>query len=126
MKVEEFIGDHVKYDSDGQLIWGVQANGDHQRLLDLRGWGAIQQMFKTKGGTIDFEAAAKFQDELGAWIVDALNKKLQKPTPEQQWETYRYHCFAARATLYPELTDDQVSNRLASQRDEFIKALTKK
>jgi hypothetical protein len=49
-----------------------------QRIVDLRGWGAIQNLFLNKDGTIDTDSAAKFQDELGEWIVDAINEKMQK------------------------------------------------
>jgi hypothetical protein len=71
--VEDFIGDKAKYDDHGQMIWGYKGN-DIQKLLDIsvRGWGAIQHLFK------DQEEAAKFQDELGEWIADAINQKINK------------------------------------------------
>lgn len=69
MTPENFIGDKVQYDQDGTIIWGVKGES-LQRILDLRGWGAIQQLFKTP------KEAAEFQDELGEWIVDAINQKL--------------------------------------------------
>ena len=47
-------------------------------IADLRGWGAIQNLFKLKGGAIDFEKAEKFQDDLGQWIADAINEKLER------------------------------------------------
>jgi hypothetical protein len=41
-------------------------------LLNVRGWGAIQHLFKTQ------EEAMKYQDELGAWFADAINEKLER------------------------------------------------
>ena len=78
MKVTEFIGVKVTYDDHGQYIWGVDKDGGHQKIADLRGWGSIQNLFKTKGGLIDEEKAASFQDELGRWIVDAINEKMER------------------------------------------------
>jgi hypothetical protein len=91
--VENFIGDKAKYDNDGTMIWGVK--GDKlQRLLDLRGWGAIQNLFAEKDGVVnlqDSKEAESFQDELGEWIADAINKKLAShlsaasPETELRW-----------------------------------------
>jgi hypothetical protein len=78
MEVKDFIGVKVTYDECGQFIWGVDKDGGHQKLADLRGWGAIQNLFKTKNGLIDVEKAASFQDELGRWLVDAINEKLER------------------------------------------------
>ena len=78
MKVTDFIGVRATYDEDGQYIWGVYQDDSYQKLADLRGWGAIQNLFKTKGGLIDEEKAASFQDELGRWLVDAINEKLER------------------------------------------------
>lgn len=78
MKVTDFIGVKATYDDYGQHIWAVDKDGGHQKLADLRGWGAIQYLFKTKKGLIDEEKAASFQDELGRWLVDAINEKLER------------------------------------------------
>lgn len=78
MKVTDFIGVKSTYDEHGQYIWGVDKEGGHQKLADLRGWGAIQNLFKTKGGLINEEKAASFQNELGRWLVDAINEKLER------------------------------------------------
>ena len=71
MTPKDFIGEKATYDEWGQIIWGHKGE-DMQMLLDLRGWGAIQQLFK------DQDKAANFQDELGQWIAEAINEKLQK------------------------------------------------
>lgn len=78
MKVTDFIGVKATYDECGQYIWAVDKDGGHQKLADLRGWGAIQNLFKTIGGLIDEEKASSFQDELGRWLVDAINEKLER------------------------------------------------
>ena len=87
MDVKDFIGVKAKYDEDGQFIWGIEKDGGHQKLADLRGWGAIQNLFINKDKSIDLDAAASFQDEFGRWIVDAINEKIEReqntltPTP---------------------------------------------
>ncbi len=73
-----FIGEKAKYDKYGQFIWGVGKDGGHQKLADLRGWGAIQNLFLNMDKTIDFESATNFQDELGEWITSAINEKLER------------------------------------------------
>jgi len=78
MDIIKFIGEKATYDNFGQFIWAVDKNGHHQKLADLRGWGAIQNLFANKDGTIDFDKAGKFQDEVGAWIADAINEKLER------------------------------------------------
>ena len=80
MEIEKFIGEKAEYDDDGQYIWGVDKEGNHQKLADLRGWGAIQNLFKKYGGEIDLEKAEQFQKELGEWIADAINNKLHHKT----------------------------------------------
>lgn len=69
--VHNFIGDKATYDMWGQIIWGN--NGEEmQMLLDVRGWGAIQNLFD------DEDKAADFQDKLGKWYVEAINEKLER------------------------------------------------
>lgn len=83
MKVREFFGVNVVYDKMGQYIWGVDKEGGHQKIADLRGWGAIQNLFKTKKGEIDFDKAAVFQDEIGQWIVDAIKEKIEREKQQE-------------------------------------------
>ena len=66
------------YDNYGQFIWGIEKDGGHQKLADLRGWGAIQNLFINKDKTIDLDAAESFQYEVGRWIVEAINEKLER------------------------------------------------
>jgi hypothetical protein len=67
--IEKFIGT-AKFDNMGQYIWGVDKQGGMQMVAQVRGWGAIQNLFK------DQKEAAKFQDDLGQFIADAINEKL--------------------------------------------------
>ncbi len=78
MEVASFLKGTFKYDEMGQYIWLVEADGNHQKIADLRGWGAIQNLFKSHNGQIDLGKAAEFQDVLGKWIVDALAEKLER------------------------------------------------
>ena len=71
MKIKDFIGEEVRYDEHGQIIFGV--HGDYEtRLVDVRGWGAIQQL------DMSYEKQEAFQDELGQFVADAINEKLAK------------------------------------------------
>jgi hypothetical protein len=75
--VKDFIGT-AQYDNEGQKIWGIDPKGGMQMIADLRGWGAIQNLFLNKDKSIDFEKAKNFQDEMGQFIVDAINEKIKK------------------------------------------------
>jgi hypothetical protein len=75
-ELEKFIGESVVYHERSQSIYGVNKDGNHQLLADIRGWGAIQNLFKDNKGVIDMPKAAAFQDEVGHWIADAIEAKL--------------------------------------------------
>jgi hypothetical protein len=77
-KIKKFIGVAKLDEFGGNYIWGVDKDGGNQMIAEVRGWGAIQNMFKNKDGSINFEDAEQFQDELGKFIVDAINEKLNK------------------------------------------------
>jgi hypothetical protein len=78
MKVTDFIGAKATYDERGQTIWGVSKDGKYQKIANVRGWRAIQNLFKALDSSMDEEKAASFHDDLGKWIVDAINEKLQR------------------------------------------------
>lgn len=84
MEITDYLQEKIVYDEQGQYLWIVDKKGGHQKLADLRGWGAIQNLFKNKDGTTNFDAAAEFQDKLGKWVAEAINskipKKVAKPT----------------------------------------------
>jgi len=79
-KVEDYIKGKVHYDNEAQVIYCDQGIKAYQIVADVRGWGAIQNLFINNDGEVDFEKAYKFQDEVGEWIADAINGKLLKPT----------------------------------------------
>jgi hypothetical protein len=85
-EIKKFIG-HAKYDEwGGGYIWGFDDDMSAQMIgqinqpeeikvnevLSIRGWGAIQNMFPS------ITDAEQFQDELGRFIADAINEKLQR------------------------------------------------
>jgi hypothetical protein len=71
MKIEKWLKD-VYYDEFGTHIWNKDKEGDIQKVADIRGWGAIQNLFKTQ------KEAEEFQDEIGKFIADAINEKVQR------------------------------------------------
>ena len=87
-KIKEFVG-IAKYDEwGGGYIWGNNPKGNEMiaqindfpdktyevvnEVLSIRGWGAIQHMFK------NIDEAAEFQDELGRFIAEAINEKIER------------------------------------------------
>ncbi len=79
VKITDFIGDKVWFDDGGAgYIWGEEKDGGCQMIGEVRGWGAIQNLFKNKDYSIDFKKAEDFQDALGHWIADAIQQKLEK------------------------------------------------
>lgn len=60
----------VEYDPNGQQIFAINEKDEMQLILDVRGWGAIQNMFD------DINEAARFQDEIGQYVAEAINKKI--------------------------------------------------
>ncbi len=81
--ITDYIQDGVSYDNHGTYFWAKQKNGGVKMLADMRGWGAIQNMCKMPSGKIDMDLAMKFQDELGQFIADAINEKLERLKKEQ-------------------------------------------
>lgn len=75
--IQAYLNGKVTYDKDGQYFW-ITANNDMKMLAELRGWGSIQYLFKDKSGIIDEHLAAKFQDEIGEFIAEAINEKIEK------------------------------------------------
>ena len=78
IELKDFLSGKFKYDNYGQFIWLIKPDGGHQKIADLRGWGAIQNLFIDKRDRIDMRKAEAFQDELGEWIVSALNEHKDK------------------------------------------------
>lgn len=77
MEIDKFINGKVSYDKEGQYFWIHGDSNGIQMLAELRGFGAIQNMF-VKKGIIDMDAASLFQDEIGKFIAEAINEKMQR------------------------------------------------
>jgi hypothetical protein len=61
----------VYYDECGQYLWSKQSSdGGSQLIGEVRGWGAIQNL--------PIENPDKFQDEVGKFIAEAINEKVQR------------------------------------------------
>jgi hypothetical protein len=77
IKITDFINGKVTYDKfGGQYFWVNQPKGGTQMLAEMRGWGRIQNMFPmTPEGQTE---AGKFQDELGDFIAEAINEKIER------------------------------------------------
>jgi len=72
MKINEWLKD-VYYDEHGQYLWSKQdADGGSQMIGEVRGWGVIQQLFRTH------KECSEFQDEVGKFIAEAINEKVQR------------------------------------------------
>jgi hypothetical protein len=78
-KITDFIDGKVTFDSEGGYFFVQNAREGFNMLAQMRGWGAIHKMkcFKTESGQ-DLNAAAKFQDELGEFIANAINEKIER------------------------------------------------
>lgn len=72
MTIKQWLS-NVYYDEWGTHIWNKEdTDGGSQLVADIRGWGRIQNEFKTE------EEAAQFQDEVGKFIVEAIREKIEK------------------------------------------------
>lgn len=71
MTIKQWLS-NVYYDEWGTHIWNEEKDGGIQLVADVRGWGRIQNEFKTQ------EEAAKFQDEVGKFIADAIKEKIER------------------------------------------------
>ena len=69
--------ENVYYDEYGTHIWNKDEKGNIQKVADVRGWGAIQNLFKTH------KEAEIFQDEVGKFIVEAINEKIKRDYEQQ-------------------------------------------
>lgn len=79
-EVKDFINGKVTYDNYGQYFWINREKEGLQMLGELRGWGAIQNLFKDSDANIDTDKAAEFQDKIGEFIVSAINEKIERET----------------------------------------------
>jgi hypothetical protein len=73
MTIKEFLSQgKFVYDPDFQYIFLVLPNNESIVIANVRGWGRIKNMFTTN------EEAAVFQDNLGKFITEAIQEKLER------------------------------------------------
>ena len=72
MTVQKWFENGAVYGSDGQVIFAKQGKNILQITADIRGWGYFRHLFETN------EEAIKFEDEIGQFITDAINEKLER------------------------------------------------
>jgi hypothetical protein len=71
MNIKQWLS-NVFYDEDGTHIWNREDSGGLQLVADVRGWGRIQNEFKTE------TEAADFQDKVGRFITEAIIEKIKR------------------------------------------------
>ncbi len=73
MTVKEWLGDTIKFDADSGQIWSIDSKTKDyiKHVADVRGYGALQKRLGT-------DNADKLQDEIGEFIAQAINEKLEK------------------------------------------------
>ena len=71
--IKKYVG-KSKYDVMGQIIFRGADKDNLQGFLDVRGWGAIQNMKELK----TLEDCEAFQDRVGQWVTDVINEKLNE------------------------------------------------
>lgn len=80
IQLKDWLKD-VYYDDFGQYLWSKQdADGGSQMIGAIRGWGAIQNIFKNEDKTHQeyIKEASDFQDKVGKFIADAINEKIKR------------------------------------------------
>ena len=77
MKIEKWLS-NVEYDQyGGTYIWNKEKDDSVEMVATIRGWGALQNEFKTQ------EEAGKFQDEVGEFIAQAIREKVERDFKQQ-------------------------------------------
>lgn len=86
MKPENFITSEVFYEPNCQYLMFKSPEGIERTLLELRGWGAIQNLFKIGDGKVDLESAVRFQDELGHYVANLINTGIKALSSENPYK----------------------------------------
>ena len=77
MNAKEWLEGGVWFDERGGYIWvkgndGSKMVADKLSLTRIRGWGSISNQAK------NYEDAVALQNEIGRFIADAINEKLER------------------------------------------------
>ena len=67
LDIKEYIIGKVKLDEHGS---GYFFDDKNHMIAEIRGWGRIQNL--------GLKNAEKFQDDVGKWIAEAINEKLER------------------------------------------------
>ena len=76
MTIKDWFRNGVHYDNEGSQIWATEKTKDAfymHHVADVRGWSEIQNLFN-----LDRDKAAQFHDEIGKFIAEAINEKLER------------------------------------------------
>jgi hypothetical protein len=76
--IVDFIGNKALYHVGSGSILGVNPKEEVQLIADIRGWGAIQQLFKNTPSSLRAAKQEAFQDRLGEFIADAITEKIER------------------------------------------------
>ena len=77
--LKDFLNGKVKFDEHKAGYFWVQYEDDTLQMIgEVRGYGAIQNLFIQPNGSVDFNKVDAFQDELGKFIADAINEKIER------------------------------------------------
>lgn len=82
MKAADFIGPKVKFDATTDTLWSKREDGKFQLLAHLSGKGGIDEIFRDEAGKVDVSSAVSLFTDMGHWITDAINEKLEREKPE--------------------------------------------
>lgn len=78
-EIIKFIGESVMFDEfGGGYVWGLHSDGSEQMIAEVRGYGAIQNLFKEHNGFVDSDKSDEFQDAMGKFIAEAINEKIER------------------------------------------------
>ena len=102
MTIEKWLSDVYYDDCGGTQIWNKEKDGGSQLVAEVRGWGAIQQLFGTHKECIEF------QNSVGEFIVEAIKEKLQ-PLPKQELYTEEQ---VIKAMYQASLMSKQIGSRI--------------
>ena len=72
MTVKEFMKGKVVYNKDTQMFSINKPNNFNPTILQLRGWGFVRNISE------DCHEASEFQDEIGEYIAQAINEKIER------------------------------------------------
>lgn len=81
MNVADFINGTVKYkQKQGQGLFVITPEGAEILIAVFASFPVVMKMPQFQSGNEGYYEARRFQDEVGDWIAQAINEKLQRET----------------------------------------------